>query len=333
MKKFLFLFISLIIIGSAQTYAHTAPGRNGCKRCANSGRCVDPTNAQNKSCCGGLGYCKNCLGDGEVWFDGNRLECTYCHGDGKCHRCNGTGKCPYCHGDPFGNGGTIPTIETKTSGGSSNNDTSTSEEDLNTSKYSDTLGSMDPLTMTVVIGAAAVLSYGVFGAVAITNWKTPSSLYPSIEGRIGYSYIYGENLTARAYFGGKGGLVMYAGLGSPLQDFKNSKNAHAGIGFYISPGAANNISWTWEYGKSYRKSEVYLGYSLLGLSEQYDEYFVGSSVEYSHFFGRNRRHGFFVGAGLGYGSWDRTFTAKSEDELKGWKGEFRLGYTFRFLNL
>jgi len=306
MKKLLAtLFAALLIMVAApasiahESYENGPLLQRNCNICHGSGSCT-PTGCAGPTYCTN-GHCGFCYGSGKVSVQGTMTKCTSCDGTGKCRRCNGTGKCPKCHGAGFG--GSISHSSSSGGSGDSSDDGASADGEYDNNLIT-MLSEASPVLVPVMIGAAALLSYGVFGYAAIHNWNVPSAMYPSMELRAGYSYIYGEDVSARAVFGGKGGVIVSAGMGINLFN-KAQTLYHMGAGFYISPGRANNISWTWELGHVLNREEI-----------------VGSTIaEYTHYFGSSLRHGVFAGAGVGYGY----------DEI--WMPEFRLGYSYRFYDM
>lgn len=184
-----------------------------------------------------------------------------------------------------------------------------SDSAFDASNVSDFLYLMNPYVLPVAIGLGAVISYGVFTGVAMSNREATSFVFPSAEVRTGYSLFYGMDVSVRASIGGKGGFLFTGGLGAHPMSIIRGRSYHLGGGFFISPGKYNSISWTWELAQCRPVPRQVL---------------VSTIVDYSHFLGSSRRHGLYVGAGLGYGIWE---TPLSDGRLQG---EFRLGYTYRF---
>lgn len=69
-------------------------GKLVCSVCG--GTVYDPIGCSN--CRSSPGKCPDCKGTGEIDFNGEKIKCTTCRGDGKCIQCDGVGKvkCKKC---------------------------------------------------------------------------------------------------------------------------------------------------------------------------------------------------------------------------------------------
>lgn len=306
--KYAWMLAALLVTAAPQAQGQrhavaVSEGRGGCPYCGSSGKCrpaegeadIDPN-----TYCFGSKVCSYCDGSGHVRENGLTRLCPVCHGSKRCVRCGGTGLCEVCHGDPYGRVEEEPEEPAERV-----------PNRVRASDFLDFIYLWSPWYMPVAFGVGAVLSYGIFGGLALSERETSSPVFPSAEARLGFSVLYGENLSLRANIGGRGGLVLYGGAGTYLPNLSDFGNYHLGAGFFLSPGEHNGISWTWEVGRSFSR---------------YDQYAITTQIEYSHFFGLNRRHGLFVGAGFGGGYWETPWFDAPRDIL--W--EARLGYSYRF---
>ena len=291
------LFLSL-----QPSKAHTLFDRGNCTYCFGTGECR-PTAKDGASTykyyCNGSGICGVCNGTRVTSVDGYSQTCPTCSGSGKCKRCHGTGKCSHCHGTGYSG-----KVEQSSSSGHVN----TGADENSQSAFSD-IGSyasnLSPIGLVIGAAVAISLSYGVFGYLAIRNWKNFSYEYPNLQVRAGYSLAYGINVAAKAHWGGTGGLTVKTGIGTRFWT-GTGFTAYGHVGFYLCPDRKSDISWT-------------LGVGYVGKS--YSAY-PSTEVEYTRFFGIEQQHGITAGLGIGY----------CREKMNG-RGsampEFHVGYTFK----
>ena len=114
--------------------------------------------------------------------------------------------------------------------------------------------------------------------------------YPNIQLRAGYSFWVGSNLSLKAELGKAAGISVEVGLGKKFK--LDYQTRYLGLGFRGGDGISD-IAFGIKFGQEV--NEYFIDISEPGK----DNTFFYLFLDYSHFFERHPRFGYYLGAGIG----------------------------------
>lgn len=191
----------------------------------------------------------------------------------------------------------LETDATTSEEGAATTEEAPTEESLSSDNYSLNMsdyGSESSLTTKQYLEKTAIEKgadmFSNFGKAALGGMSYDADGYPNVQLCVGLSRYFGEFARLKGQFGGASGFILYGGVGKDwLFDLRNKDRLswHAGMGYYITADYKDQSDFS--LGISYAETPVVAGGA------------VGVDLDYSYFFGRTKRFGFFVGGSAGVG--------------------------------